>query len=128
MKSFQKKKKSKLFLLGLLGFLGVLVGVWLVKNQLTNPKVTSSLVSPVVPEESLKVLFRNIGEEITGTILDKGDYLVATISSGTTIYFKKEEGYVKTLASLQLIFKNIRIEGRWPVKIDLRFSRPIFGY
>ncbi len=131
MRSLKKKKKVKLLLfglLGLLGLLGVLGGVWIIKNRVNNSKANSSLVSPVGEGESLEILLKSSGEEIVGKIDDEGDYLVATISSGTTIYLNKVLNHEKILASLQLIFKNIRIEGRWPLIIDLRFSRPILRY
>jgi hypothetical protein len=70
----------------------------------------------------------SLGVKINGQIVEIEEDLVATFSSGTTLWLKKAEDYSPTLASLQLILKNIRIEGKWPLKIDLRFQRPVLSY
>lgn len=73
-------------------------------------------------------ILKQAGIEISGSLIEEENALVATLSSGTTVFFKKGEEIEQKLPSLQLILKNIKMEGRWPVKIDLRFTRPVIGY
>lgn len=77
--------------------------------------------------ESFEMALKNLGIPISSKTFEK-DYLTATLSSGTTLYLPVKDDYSSELASLQIIFKNIRIEGKWPEKIDLRFSRPVLSY
>lgn len=98
----------------------------LVKSErLEKPLV---LQSPWPVKSSLEEELESLGVKIDGKIIEIEEDLVATFSSGTTLWLKKAEDYSPTLASLQLILKNVRIEGKWPLKIDLRFQRPVLSY
>lgn len=98
-----------------------------------NTSKNFTFVSPLATEVTTEVLKKEMNLrdiETRGMPFVYDDEIVATLSSGTTVYFKKKgsEDFSKILASLQLILENIRIEGRWPLKIDLRFTRPVLSF
>ena len=97
------------------------------KGDQAGPIFISPL-STQKPTEILRKQLEIVGVELKGLPVENEEELIATLSSGTTVYFRKNENYLQKLPSLQLILKNIKIEGRWPVKIDLRYSRSIIGY
>jgi len=98
-------------------------GIWK-----SSPSIIYEPIGFQKEEEELKQKIESLGEGITGDFILKDDYWQATLTSGTTLLVKKGQDQSLLLASLQLIFKNIRIEGKWPLIIDLRFSRPILKY
>lgn len=79
-------------------------------------------------KKELKGKIELLGVDIPAEFIEREDYLIATLSSGTTLLIKRNLDQSLLLASLQLIFKNIRIDGKWPLIIDLRFNRPILSY
>jgi len=97
----------------------------------TGNRLKPEIIQPISLEDRQAELQKKIellGVEIPNEFKKNGDDLVATLSSGTTLIIRKDYDPSFLLASLHLIFKNIRIEGKWPLIIDLRFSRPILSY
>lgn len=78
--------------------------------------------------EKIELGLKELGLSLIGSPVVFEEMILATVSGGMRIYFKPNSDYLKELASLQLILKNIRIEGNWPKRIDLRYSRPIIEY
>lgn len=137
MKFWQKKNNLRfktavkffflIVLLSTAGFLGKNLASYRSGQKLKVP-VSSRIPSVFPAKVTLEQELRSMGIEINDHFVETEVDLVATLSSGTTLFLKKEDNYSKTLASLQSILKNIRIEGKWPLKIDLRFRRPILSY
>jgi len=119
-----------LFLILLLFTVGFLIKNFSrISFQLVDQGPTPIVFQSPQPEEAvLEQGLASLGIEIKSPLIETGADIIATFSSGTTLLVKKENDYSKTLASLQLILKNIRIEGKWPLKIDLRFRRPVLSY
>lgn len=125
----RKKKKNFLGIILILASLFLFLFAFL----LNKSSKSFDFISPQVGvnlAESLKKEMIILGIEIKGMPIIDGNEVMATLSSGTIVYFKKNgsEDYSKILASLQLILENIKIEGRWPLKIDLRFKRPVLSF
>jgi len=134
----EKRKKHKfkrLVIFFLFTIILLLVGFFGNHNFLifSFPKISSKqkLVTPLSSldaTEKLKKDLEFLGIKMVGEPEQIKDEVVVTLSSGTRVFFKKKEDYSSELDSLQLILRNIRIEGKWPLKIDLRFKRPVLGF
>lgn len=126
----RKKNKKKRFWI-FISFLFLLVLISTLFAKKTEKKGSDyppvSQFTPLVDEDKPLVLgLKNLGVQLNGEPVNFSNSVVATLSSGTTVFFKKKskEDYDFELASLQLILENIRIEGKWPLIIDLRLERP----
>lgn len=121
-----RKKRNNLLIPAVVILVGIIFlgGLFLKKSKTT--------ISSQIVDTSPKIFFENqlklAGIELGGDIIETEKDLEVTLSSGTKLLVKKKFDYSAELASLQLILQNIRIEGRWPLKIDLRFQRPVLGY
>lgn len=114
-------------------FLAIVSAFFIFSGKLiffNKPRNSPEIISPAdfSPSDDFKKKINGLGIELRGLPVEDEENLIATLSSGTTIFFKKNENFEQKLPSLQLILKNIRIEGKWPVKIDLRYFRPVVGY
>lgn len=89
------------------------------------------ILSPII-EISLKEILLNqiksLDQDLAGEISEEDNFFAVVLSRGTKIFFPKKENLEFELASLQLILGNIKIEGKWPRIIDLRFSKPIIKF
>jgi len=127
----RNKKNKKWFLLFLTAMIISLAAFFVRKAGIDSSAKDIPLLSPVSESffnKNDSEILKQAGIEISGSLIEEENALIATLSSGTTVFFKKGEKIEQKLPSLQLILKNIKMEGRWPVKIDLRFTRPVIGY
>ncbi len=67
------------------------------------------------------------GKEKVVSVSKIDQELEIKLAEGTLIFFPWEDSEEK-LASLQLLLTRFRIEGRQPVKIDLRFDKPVVTF
>jgi len=128
---YSKKKSSSKFKF-FLTFVFLILIFWGLKTFNLGFKNGNGKIVEPLPElsfsEKIELGLKELDLLPIGPPVLSGETIWATVSGGMVIYFKINSDYTKELASLQLILKNIRIEGTWPKRIDLRYSRPIIEY
>jgi hypothetical protein len=117
-------------------FLLLLVGLGLLKEG--TPQIVFEGRKMVKPVEEISQRDKLVTEVKTLALEENfpllgepetvGQTLVATFSVGTTIVFDPGKEIRNQLDSLQFILKRAKIEGKWPMMIDLRFTRPVLKY
>lgn len=113
-----------LFLVGLGGW-GVVKRVDLSLDFSPQPLI-EPLGAPSKEEELTKKL-AEVGLVPESLIFDKEE-VVASFSAGPTVLFSASKDLRGQVASLQFILSRTKIEGKIPLKIDLRFEKPILKY
>ena len=84
----------------------------------------TSISDPVrVAEHELKKL--QISPE---KITEQGDSLVITLGKNQEAIISTDGNIAKQLASLQLITRQLTMEGKRFVRIDLRFDKPVVSF
>jgi len=113
-----------LFLVGL-GSWGVVKKLDLSLDFYPRPLI-EPLGAPLKEEELTKKL-AEVGLVPESLIFDEEE-IIASFSAGPTVLFSTGKDLKGQVASLQFILSRTKIEGKIPLRIDLRFEKPILKY
>ena len=89
-------------------------------NQISDQNLIRGIkiVSQLLKDSSLS---------IPKVVCEANGHFDATVNN-VAIVFKPDQSPSEVLTSLQLLFDRFKIDGKWPEKIDLRFSKPVIVF
>ncbi|MCL5095109.1 MAG: FtsQ-type POTRA domain-containing protein [Patescibacteria group bacterium] len=93
---------------------------------LQNPKVGSRIDGK--EEIVFKILAFLKGKEEIVFITKEADYYFLQLTEGLSVLFPGKDETQEKLDSLQMMLTRFKIEGKRPIKIDLRFAKPVFSF
>ncbi len=93
---------------------------------LQNPKVGSRIDE--TEEVVLKILAFLKGKEDILFITKEADDYFLQLTEGLSILFPGKDETQEKLDSLQMMLTRFKIEGKRPIKIDLRFAKPVISF
>ncbi len=98
---------------------------------IANPGLQNLKVGSRI-EDRQKVVFPILdflrGKEKVENISFDSEKIDLVLEGGPEVLFVAEDEFPKKLTSLQTILNRFRIEGRRPVKIDMRFEKPVITF
>lgn len=125
MKYQNKKRKRKLIFGIIFVFIILLLGVIIINfNQAT------SMVNPAVAltdQQQFKILLEKRGFDVS-SIDWKEKQILVNLSDNLIVLFLNNDKLESQVTSLQFIISRSKIEGKRPVKVDLRFDKPIITF
>lgn len=125
MKYQNKKRKRKLIFGIIFVFIILLLGVVTI-----NFNQTTFMVNPAVAltnQQQFKILLEKRGFNVSSIDWEEKQILV-NLSDNLIVLFLNNDKLESQVTSLQFIISRSKIEGKRPVKVDLRFDKPIITF
>ena len=134
-----KRTLNKIVFLGILFFttLTILLIVYVVstmkKHDIVSP-ITSIKNLPIknIPaidqNNALKILLEQQNISVKDTVSATDSSTLVTLDNGGEVLFSQKKNIQQQIASLQLIIRQLTIEGRQFKRIDLRFDNPVIVF